>query len=229
MNEINKAVKALYDVYAEMGEDYEYEQMLTDFVVRLTNTEKDFNANFKDVLTEYKTIAKDSATMLLLDMFNIYQDSEVYDKAQSDLDHIVNYHITAYLKDEVVIGDLVADMNEFIDTYCEEDVRTYVKSFAILSTLVMNYGEDIDYNELFGSIELPNEIKDVDFNKLIKETLKDKETYDILDLHDVKVDYITDEEGNITKEILTISLNANYDILLSAMDAKVTLTIEINF
>jgi hypothetical protein len=133
------------------------------------------------------------------------------------------------LKDELVIGDLVADMNEFIDTYCEEDVRTYIKSFAILSTLVMNYGEDIDYNELFGSIELPNEIKDVDFNKLIKETLKDKETYDILDLQDVKVDYITDEEGNITKEILTISLNANYDIMLSAMDAKVTLTIEINF
>lgn len=229
MNEINKAVKAMYNVYVELGEYAEYEQMITDIIVRLTNTEKDFNANFKDVLTEYKTIAKDSATMLLLDMFNIYQDSEIYDKAQSELDFIVNHHLTAYLKDEFVIGDLVADMNEFIDTYCEEDVRTYVKSFAILSTLVMNYGEDIDYNELFSSIELPNEIKNVDFNKLIKETLKDKETYDILDLQDVKVDYITDEEGNITKEILTISLNANYDILLSAMDAKVTLTIEINF
>ena len=74
-----------------------------------------------------------------------------------------------------------------------------------------------------------NEIKDIDFNKLIKETLKDKETYDILDLQDVKVDFITDEEGNITKEILTISLNAKYDVLLSAMDAKVTLTLEINF
>ena len=77
--------------------------------------------------------------------------------------------------------------------------------------------------------ELPDEIKDVDFNKLIKETLRDTETYDILELQDVRVDYITDGEGNITKEILTISLNANYDILLSSMDAKITLTIEINF
>lgn len=229
MNEINKAVKALYNVYAEIGEECEYEQMITDIIVRLTDTEKDFNANFKDVLTEYKTIAKETVTMMLLETLNIYHDNEVYDKAQGELDHIVNYHLTAYLKDELVIGDLVADMDEFIDKYCEKDVRTYVKSFAILSTLVMNYGEDIDYNELLGNIELPNEIKDVDFNKLIKETLKDKETYDILDLQDVKVDYITDEEGNITKEILTISLNAKYDILLSAMDAKVTLTIEINF
>ena len=225
MNEINKAVKALYDVYAEMGEGYEYEQILTDMVVRLTNTEKDFNANFKDVLTEYKEIVKEALRIAIGDV--LYVDH--IEEAETELDHIINYHLTAYLKDELVIGDLVADMNEFIDTYCEEDVRTYVKSFAILSTLVMNYGEDIDYNELLGSIELPDEIKDVDFNKLIKETLKDKETYDILDLQDVKVDYITDEEGNITKEILTISLNANYDILLSAMDAKVTLTIEINF
>ena len=120
-------------------------------------------------------------------------------------------------------------IDDFIDNYCEENVRTYIKSFAILSTLIANYNQDIDYNELFGKIEFPNEIKDVDFNKLIKETLKDTETYDIVSLEDVKVDYITDEEGNITKEILTISLNANYDILLSSMDAKVTLTIEINF
>ena len=68
-----------------------------------------------------------------------------------------------------------------------------------------------------------------DFNKLIKETLRDTNTYDIIDLQDVKVDYITDEEGNITKEILTISLTAKDDILLSALDANINLEVEINF
>lgn len=225
MNEINKAVKALHDVYVEMGDIYEYEQMLTDVIVHLTNTENDFNTNFNKFLTEYKTTFKEFLTLTMLDMFNLAENEEAYD----ELNHINNYYLTAYLKDSLVIGDWISEMDQFINTYCDTEVQTYVKSTAILSFLVMNYGEDIDYNELLGDIELPNEIKDVDFNKLIKETLKDKETYDILDLQDVKVDYITDEEGNITKEILTISLNANYDILLSSMDAKVTLTIEINF
>ena len=95
--------------------------------------------------------------------------------------------------------------------------------------MLINQEKDIDFNELLGDIELPKEIKDIDFNKLINETLKDTETYKILNLKDVKVNYITDQDGNITKEILTISLNAKYDILISSMDATVTLTIEINF
>jgi len=225
MNEINECLVALYNVYEEIGEGYENHLLITDILVRLTNTEQDFNTNFKDVLTEYKTIVKESSTMMLVGLFNIAEN----DVACEALGVIVDSHLTAYLNNEFVIGDFVADMNEFIDAYCTEDVRTYVKSFTILSTLLANGEQGIDYNELFGSIDLPDEIKDVDFNKLIKETLRDTETYDILELQDVRVDYITDGEGNITKEILTISLNANYDILLSSMDAKITLTIEINF
>lgn len=226
MDGINKAAKAVNGYLVELGENYELEQFVSDVIVRLTDTKKDFNANFKDVLTEYKEVTIESVARCVRDTLLIDKTNET---AYNNLKTIVDSHLTAYLEDKFVVGDLISDLNEYVDIYCEDDVKIYAKAVTIMSVVAMNKDADVDYNELLKDIELPNEIKDVDFNKLIKETLKDKETYDIFDLQDVIVDYVTDDDGKITKEILTISLNANYDIMLSSMDAKVTLTIEIDF
>ena len=107
--------------------------------------------------------------------------------------------------------------------------KVFVKTSAILGAILMGEDENVDYNELFAGIDLPKEVEEVDFNKLIKEVLKDKNTYDVLSLNDVKVDYITDVQGNIVKEVLTLSLKVNYDILISSLDENITITIEINF
>ncbi len=226
---INQTAKKLYEAYSDDENKYKYEQMVLDILARMTNS-NNFNENIQDIVANYKDDVKEYATKIMLKILNINNnDTELYSKAKESLDTIFEEHLTAYSKNELVIGDFVADMSTFVDTYCENDVKVYAKSIVILATLIVNEGQDIDYNELFGSVELPKEIKDIDFNKLIKETLKDKDTYDILDVQGVEIDYVTDEDGNITKEILTVSLNANYDILLSSMDAKATLTVVINF
>jgi len=224
MNEINKCALALYNQFASM-EETEYEQMITDAIVKLTNTEKDFYKNTQDVVKENKQIVKEYIVEILTDTLCIRGN----DEAVAELEHLTNFYLTAYLKDEFVLADLISSAEDFIDNYCDEETRTTIKSFAILGALLVDQETEIDYNEIFGKLELPNEIKEVDFNKLINETLKDKNTYDIYDVQEVKVDYITDENGNITKEILTISINAKYDLLISALDSVITLSLEISF
>ena len=120
-------------------------------------------------------------------------------------------------------------MSDFIEKYCSEDMNTFINSLSILTTLILDGNDDsIDYNEIFGAIELPNEIKEIDFNQLIKESLRDESNKDLLSIEDVKVEYILDAQGNIVKEILTVSLNAKYDIIFSSMDSDIVFTIEIN-
>lgn len=226
MNEINKCAKACYDRFDDLGEDFENDKMIFDCIVRMTNTEKDFYANLKDVVEEYNLVVKEYAKMALVSILNVDTENQ---SAMDRLDYIANFHITAFTKDEFVMGDLVEDLNNYIEKYCDEDTKVFVKTSAILGAILMGEDENVDYNELFAGIDLPKEVEEVDFNKLIKEVLKDKNTYDVLSLNDVKVDYITDVQGNIVKEVLTLSLKVNYDILISSLDENITITIEINF
>ena len=92
-----------------------------------------------------------------------------------------------------------------------------------------NYGKDTDYNKLLENIELPKEIESVDFNKLINEVLLNKETWKIFKLDNVKVDYVLDDNGKLIKEILTLNLNIDYDLMLTSLDSNLTLKFEINF
>ena len=225
VNEIHNSLTAAYNMVKEELNDPQTE-MILDCLVKMTNTEKDFYGNFKDIVSEYKTMVKEYSTMLLSQVLNIDSENTT---AINELKNIINFHLTAYIRDEFIPADLITDLTTYIDQYCDEPTSIYAKTSAVLGIILFGQEENIDYNELFENVELPPEIQSVDFNKLIKETLRDKDTYDILSINDVKVDYITDDQGNIIKEVLTVSLKANYDILLSSLDADLTLTIEINF
>ena len=67
------------------------------------------------------------------------------------------------------------------------------------------------------------------FNKLINEVLLNKETWKIFKLDNVKVDYVLDDNGKLIKEILTLNLNIDYDLMLTSLDSNLTLKFEINF
>ena len=225
LDEIHKCFVTLNNLMDEQGEGNEQAQIITDIIAKLTNTQQDFYANLKDVVDGNKTVVKDLLVSVLTDLFGIYENEE----AITELDQRVNYYLNAYLRDRFNVDDLFKDCNVFIDSYCEDDSKTISKSLMIFFALLNDKDGTTDYNEMFAELPLPNEIKEIDFNTLIRETLKDKETYDLLHITDLKVDYVTDEEGNIVKEILTISLNAEYDILFSELNSTFAITIEINF
>ncbi len=63
------------------------------------------------------------------------------------------------------MSQTIEDIKDFIDVYCEEPAKTV--AFSVLSLLVIATQPDIDYNELFSFIELPQEIESIDYNKLV--------------------------------------------------------------
>ena len=107
--------------------------------------------------------------------------------------------------------------------------RASKKSVTTALMIFGNYGKDTDFNKLLENIELPKGIESVDFNKLINEVLLNKETWKIFKLDNVKVDYVLDDNGKLIKEILTLNLNIDYDLMLTSLDSNLTLKFEINF
>lgn len=224
IEKINQCLTATLNMYSETYSPTT--KLVLDCLIKITNTTQDLYANIRDIVAEYKSTAKDYIEFALIMTLNL--DSENL-PAVNALEDIIDYHLTSYIKNELVLSDMLNDLNTFMDRYCDLETNISVKAGTILGLILMGQDKDVDYNQIFNGIELPAEIKEVDFNKLINETLRDKNTYNILSLQDVKVDYITDTQGKIIKEVLTVSLQANYDILLSSMDATVTLVIEIDF
>lgn len=221
---VHEHFTALSQYFEDIGEKDYAEYIICEAIEKLTNQEHDFNTNMKELVEENKVVAKELIKSLLIDFMGIYNDEE----AQASLDSRINYYLTAYLNDKFKMEDVFLDINEFIDEHAAEEQKTTAKAMVILATILADKEGNLDYNELFGELELPNEIKEIDFNTLINETLRDKETYDMLHITDANVEYVTDQEGNIIKEILTVSLVAEYDVLFSELDAKLTLTFEIN-
>lgn len=220
LDEIHSAATIYLDDLQVDGEVPQNVLDTLDIIIMLTDTQNNIYDNIQAVTRKYKSDFKEYISNGLSSLLM------VPDENKSELTNIVNYHLTAYLNNQFDIGECVGDLSGFINDHCEEEVKAYSNSIAILGTIILNDNQDIDYNELLKDIELPNEIKEIDFNKLINETLKDKNTYDIFKLDDVNVEYITND-GDIVKEIMTVKLNAKYDILISSLDADIVLTFEI--
>ena len=225
LTEINNCVKACLNILLKDENAHPDSITIMNGLVNITNPEQDFYTNLKDTVTETKQLIQTQLSDFLSSSLQIY-DNET---AVNELNTLINYHIMAYLNNEFAVETMMTDFITFVDKYCEEDARAYSKSFAMLFTLLINQGQEVDYNKMFEGVELPNQIKDVDFNTLIEEAMKQNAEGEILKLEDVKIDYVTDEEGNIVKEVLTISLDAKYDILLSSMETKLIFTVELNF
>ena len=89
--------------------------------------------------------------------------------------------------------------------------------------------EEVDFNELFDFIKLPDEIESVDYNKLV-ETFWSADTYkNLFQVSKVDVKYVTTSQGEIDKEVMEVTFSLNYDLQLVKLNTALTLKVEIDF
>lgn len=102
----------------------------------------------------------------------------------------------------------ILNLKNFIDKYYSTDSKTSV--YALTTLVAFLSGEEIDFNEVLGDIQLPDGVE-VDFNKLI-DRLTDELTWtDIIKVKTFKTELIT-ENNEYVGENITLEIDINFDI-----------------
>jgi hypothetical protein len=146
--------------------------------------------------------------------------------AYNDLSDIVETALTGYMEGTFDPAQNIENAVAFVETYCDERAKIFAYSLSAL--YIVTTQPDVDYNEVFSFIELPEGIESIDYNVLIA-ALISEQTYDVFTISDVVIQYIEDEEGNITGEKLTLSLNVDFDIMVTSLKGGVELSLEFAF
>ena len=220
-------LRALEQEHESMQGSFDTQLEIMSVITKLTNVEKTIDERVKEVVTTYKDTIIDMVSTTLMSAMGL-------DISNADLVGEMKDVLTPYVDDylggkEINYNQLITDVNKFVATFVDGDNKTLFESVTTALMIFGNYGKDTDYNKLLENIELPKEIESVDFNKLINEVLLNKETWKIFKLDNVKVDYVLDDNGKLIKEILTLNLNIDYDLMLTSLDSNLTLKFEINF
>ena len=233
-NHINQFVTKYSKYTSDWEESHkDYEGMYDDIreifsiIGKLTNVEKTIDERAKEVVSTYKETIVGVSSAVLLQAMGVDETNE---NIVNEMAGILNPYVESYLAgEELNYNQLISEINEFVATFANGKNKTLFEGITTALMIFGNYGDDTDYNKLLENIELPKEIENVDFNKLINEVLLNKETWNIFKLDNVKVDYVLDDNGKITKEVLTLNLNIDYDLMLTSLDSNLTLKFEINF
>ena len=221
LNQINALAKGLAKYTQNSIGQY---SEVFEMIANLSDTQNNIYTNIKNTIKNHKTFIKNNLQMLT-SMLGFEEGTE----AKTELDNIIDYYINAYIHDEFNLTEMVKELTGFVNEYCDENVVAVYNPLMMLTSMLAGSYENIDYNELFKDLELPREIKEIDFNKLVNETLKDKDTYNFITVDDVIAEYITDENGEIIKEVITVKINSDFNILISSLTGSITLSMEIEF
>ena len=172
----------------------------------------------EDLIAEYKEEAVGTILGMCYEMLEIDPSSEC---AQEVTNFAVDC-VDSYIAGNFNKQEALKTIDNIIETYASPETKTVLKASFILYN-AMNYDESIDYNEIFKDIELPEEIKEVNFNVLIKKII-DRNTYDIFTFSDIEVEYITNDNDEIVAEKLTLKVNIDFDVMISSMKGDVEIT-----
>lgn len=164
--------------------------------------------NSKNTITDFLMLYDSELGSALANMLKIESNNGI-----SQTQIFVSNVLSSIRQDEFDLEQTIKDLNTLVDNYSTEDVKSIVAAFAVIGAVYFNE-ESTNYNEMFEDVILPEGIN-VDFDKLI-EKLKDNKTYDILNISDVEVEYITDKNDKLVKEILTLQLDLNLDASIPA-------------
>ena len=150
-------------------------------------------------------------------------ESDLY----AEIETLVNDVIDDYVNDAIDFDTITSEIDRMITEYAHEDGKTVAKA---LHMFVMSFGydEETDYNEIFKDIELPYQIESVDYNQLMKK-LFDENTYDAFTFSDVEVEYLTDAEGEIIGESLTLVVDVNFDAIIASLVGNVKINLVLDF
>jgi len=211
--------------YAESLEDMDNMKELLAYKALYYATLGDATAStiINNLVEEYSVELK---SMLVFNIATILQLEEGTVGYEA-VNYFATKHTNNYINGSLDMKVVLEDFFTIVDTYCEDDVKVYSKSVSIMIG-AMFYNEEIDYNELFAFVELPEGIESIDYNKLVAK-LVNEDTYKILSINGVEVKHVV-EDGELVKEILTLQFNVDFDMLmLSQVHANGTITLEVAF
>lgn len=223
---ITKLEDALHDFlifYEENSPELsDQEKELFDLALILVNSNVEYAQRVLNVISSYKQETAMLLTYSIIELFAMEQTETVYDEVYDWSEGFV-YEL---LNDLVTLESSFTDLFDIVNEYGSEPNKTI--ALATLAMAAFFSDEDIDYNEMFASVELPPQIESIDYNKLVAK-LKSENTYKVFELSNVEVKTVMNEQGEIIKEILTLTLNVDFDIMVTKTVGSISLNLEINY
>lgn len=222
IDQLHACCDAMYDQFESLGEECEIEMHISKILYNFTDTTKSLNEMIQTTVDDYKVEIKDYLSQAIAYTLQLEEGSEGYNEVKT----FVTLYVNKYLTDEIVLEDMISDLADIINTYCSDEVKTTAHAISAVYLILFNQG-DVDYNELLSFIELPDAIESIDYNQLV-ETIRSKSTYeDMLFINGVTVEHVTDDHGNLVKEVLTLKASVDLDVMISSISGSVELTLEI--
>ncbi len=115
----------------------------------------------------------------------------------------------------------LSSVESLLDSYYSEKSQTIFKSILTIYIVATNSLEDLDLNELFSFIELPEGVS-IDYNKLynkIKSTLTNS---NIISIESAKTErVVVDDNNSYTKLVLIVNINVDVEIASISGSVKV--------
>ena len=140
---------------------------------------------------------------------------------------VVDASLDRYVEGTLSFDGLLDDISAAVEEYANEEAKTTLNAIYTLIT-ALNYDPNIDYNEVFAFIPLPEGIQSIDYNVLMAK-LYDKSTYDMLNIDNAEVTYITDMGGNVTGAVITFDLVVDFDAVIAYIDGTLNGRIIVDF
>lgn len=215
-------LEAIID-YCETDIRYERELKLYSLELIVIDLDLTVTEKIQRTIDLFKVEIEENLMLLAQKLLNIEETSEDY----ALIKNFVKEQLARISNGEITFDSFKENFITLLTNITNKDVQTVVSASTIMYYILTD--ADVDYNELFANIELPNEIKDIDFNQLIAK-LKSKNTYEnIFLLKDVCVDYLTDAQGNITNQVMKITLEVDFDAMIATQKGEISLTLDLNF
>ena len=142
-----------------------------------------------------------------------------------DVEVVVNNAVDNYIEGTLSVEELIDEITSLVAEYGNEDVQIAMNAFAMLS-MVINYDESIDYNEVFKDVPLPDQIESIDYNKLMKK-LHSLNAEDIIIISDVNVLHVADDNDVFVGELVTFTIDINFDAVVTSIKGRVTVVAEV--
>ena len=171
-------------------------------------------------------VASTIAQMVGIEM---YDDNYLPTIGMTTLELKINLHTSKYLDGEFEMDKFLADMLYVVNNFGEESTKTFANAIAMIGTIMNSQGDDIDYNELFGQLGLPEELESIDYNVLIGKLQNGEyKLEDMISLNGVDVQYVVNSQGKLDKEIMTIKLSVDFDMSITSIKGDLTYTFTID-
>lgn len=251
----NKLVEMLVDKYFANHSD-ELKEKLIDLVYGILEGQKE-KEEIYEILFDVFVIGENETLRELMEYVNLYKEEgvegifnqfiEVYKEniadsimeiadslgidsnpqMKAEVEQLVEETLDAYVEGTLDTEILVECIKDIFNDYASDEVKSRIAIYTIVYS-VFNYDENVDYNEMFKNLQLPNEVDNIDYNEMMRKIVNEG-TYDVFKIKAMEVEYQVDENDNIIGEVVHLTVDVDFDILLVSLKGslKVDLKLEL--